>query len=72
MAGGSEGEWKMNQNDWQPIETAPRDGAWVLGWAYGEPLVVRWLNGQWVETFRGEEVGFDYPTHWMPIPKGPE
>jgi hypothetical protein len=63
-------------NDWQPIETAPRDQpilAWVPDEVHMKPIgyaVVYRINGQWVRE------GDDYdlvvePTHWQPLPPLP-
>jgi hypothetical protein len=69
---------------WQPIETAPKDGSWVLLWvennrqaivAYwsGKPL---WDGNFWVA--QGEvcswdlENNFYHPTHWKPLPDPPK
>lgn len=62
---------------WQPIDSAPKDGAPIIGWcrrAYcAEPRVMvsvhrgggrmRWASipGNWD----------CIPTHWMPLPKPP-
>jgi hypothetical protein len=69
---------------WQPIETAPKDGTWVLltggdidyGWDGGfKPSVV---SGQWADTrwqFAWYDSGYygeyENPTHWMPLPPPP-
>lgn len=59
---------------WQPIETAPKDGRIIL--AGNE-------NGTWPAIYRRESVGGDFyelgsdstpinATHWMPLPQPPE
>lgn len=58
--------------DWQPIESAPKDGTRVLLWI--EPTKIAmpfmWGNGRWH--------GDDFPlnmataTHWMPLPDAPK
>jgi len=68
---------EMNQNDWQPIETAPRDGTWVLGWFPNQQEPRRcWYHkpsDTWM-CFRSTLASArkHQPTHWMPLPKGPE
>ena len=61
-------------SDWQPIETAPKDGTAVLGYdpsdGYLCIYVVRWREGEWREA-AGEEYGRWRPTHWMPLPSPP-
>lgn len=54
---------------WQPINTAPRDGSEFLAWIpSGYHDVVFWhvLADHWTT---GEDRV--YPTHWMPLPRGP-
>lgn len=71
--------------DWQPIETAPRDGTSILAVLAGKhpetgrtflPAVVEWSDEVgWREVDDAPE---DYPphdwklTHWMPLPPPPE
>jgi hypothetical protein len=67
--------------DWQPIETAPRDGAELLLCA-ADPLVVgRFYRGvgQWADAdpaFRSKSGWFwafgIRPTHWMSLPDPPK
>ena len=69
-------------SDWQPIETAPKDGSWVLlgggqhdanTW-YGPgpeaPAVVgRWDKGWFFANWDGDyRSEYLIPTHWMPLP----
>ena len=71
--------------DWQPIETAPRDGTWILlrggtskyGW-YGDnfpPMVCAqfdcssWQFAYYESGYYGE---YKNPTHWMPLPAPPK
>jgi hypothetical protein len=57
--------------NWQPIETAPKDGEILLfGSAYGGALDY-WL-GQWCGNHWEDRDGFYLaPTHWMPLPDEP-
>ena len=58
--------------DWQPIETAPKDGTRILLWI--EPTKI-WMPYSWNGT---RWMGDDYPlnmawaTHWMPLPPPPQ
>lgn len=73
-----------NKSPWQPIETAPRDGTWVLvtggdicyGWdGISKPSAVAaqfegraWQFAWYDSGYYGE---YEDPTHWMPLPKKP-
>ena len=73
------------QNGWQPIETAPKDGALVLlfedisggsistgYWGYlGIHSIVDKKEGWCADGYVGDYQTFDKPTHWMPLPKPP-
>lgn len=61
--------------EWQPIETAPKDGtrvllfsgAWFTG--YYAHSRYKWDPGKW----RSDEYpDLTNPTHWMPLPQAPE
>lgn len=64
---------------WQPIETAPRDGGfciaakkanWVKGFHhFPYPLKQRWNGKKW-EADDGK-IYYPQPTHWMPLPNPP-
>jgi hypothetical protein len=60
---------------WQPIETAPRDGAPILGYADCSFAVVEWYKagGYWSLSEAGSyaEDSEWHPTHWTPLPKPP-
>lgn len=71
-------------SQWQPIETAPKDGTRIL--AYWPPVLGDVDNGGWVTTWWGTSAGgasswespWEYadmrngPTHWLLHPKTPE
>jgi hypothetical protein len=61
--------------NWQPIETAPKDGTWVLGYF---PMLgvsqMKWFSyGSYTEHWMrfGGWTPVDNPTHWMPLPEPP-
>jgi hypothetical protein len=60
---------------WRPIETAPKDGTWILAVGLnGLPETVRWRtvyahsveSPQWRNARYGDDV--HSLTHWMPLP----
>jgi hypothetical protein len=64
--------------EWKPIETAPRDGTWIIlyGDKYGEPEVRAGFWGydgpdrDWYDSECASRslTAFDWkPTHWMPF-----
>ena len=69
--------------EWQPIETAPKDGTVVLVWYNNgikdhSPLSSHVRKAAWIddaEFWQIDGVGGNIehiPTHWMPLPNPPE
>lgn len=71
-------------NQWQPIETAPRDGTQILGFAEWEGMIVcNWLDCSeiweqspkyaWAKNYDTVDMSYETfdPTHWMPLPLPP-
>ena len=71
----------MNANEWQPIETAPKDGTEIDLWTLNGREPAARFN---VKRNRWEVIGLDgfdtlnwvdvdgKPTHWMPLPAPPK
>lgn len=70
--------------DWQPIETAPQDGFFLV-YEGGAMRTMLREKGQWLPTAlawdqfgaplsnaRVRETGVYDPTHWMPLPEPPK
>lgn len=65
------GVMRQAESEWQPIETAPKDGSMFLGCVVGfAPLVAAWddYGNRWVS--QPDEYGYE-PTHWLPLPAPP-
>jgi hypothetical protein len=60
---------------WQPIETAPKGGKWVLLWwpaVTDAPFVGYCVLGEWRAATSGDKWSRSPgPTHWMPLPAPP-
>lgn len=54
---------------WQPIETAPKDGSsWLLFERDQYTGSGLFYGSDWIT----EDGGICRPTHWMPLPEGPK
>lgn len=70
---------RVKAREWQPIETAPKDGSEILAYAWAR---YRSYYGvaQWAEAnpaFSNSVAGWFWPfairpTHWQPLPEGPK
>lgn len=60
-------------SEWQPIETAPRNGTRMLVAWLGNPAINR-LHFRVRDKEWCDEQGLCYrqPTHWMPLPEPPK
>lgn len=60
-------------SEWQPIETAPKDGTKIIACRYDGRVAVisRTKSNIWRE-LTGNVWGTTAPTHWMHLPPPPE
>ena len=69
--------WDINEvgsiemTEWQPIETAPKDGTDVLVWCGGAMFIACMEVGRWFFDRTDYSVK-PLPTHWMPLPPAPK
>jgi hypothetical protein len=60
----------MVMTEWQPIDTAPKDGTDVLIFCDDEIVIGSFAGGMWwFDQIRYEKHA---PTHWMPLPAPPK
>lgn len=62
--------------EWQPIETAPKDGAWIVVTSTHNKYYrasVQFYDGHWYDTreVTHDDLMEDAATHWMPMLKAP-
>lgn len=63
--------------DWQPIQTAPKDGTVVLVWSEGDYHLASYIDGP-VPGWLQKDACFvlsghmEPPTHWRPLPLPPQ
>ena len=65
-------------SEWQPIETAPRNGRPIFCWSHDAAFCGMWvgywnaLEGRWRDLWVSDEDEDNVqPTHWMPLPEPP-
>ena len=65
-------------SEWQPIETAPKDGSKILAHMRDNddlgPLILIWHDERWIVSWDNTDITEhwgDIPTHWMPLPSPP-
>lgn len=64
--------------EWQPIETAPRDGTPILAFCPDDDFLpitgmdtIVWEASYDCWFWAGQEL-IEVPTHWMPLPEAPK
>lgn len=57
-----------DESPWRSMESAPKNGAWILACNVHRAAVVQWDDGDWW----GHDGSGIEPTHWMPLPAAPE
>lgn len=69
---------RANSQEWQPIETVPKDGTEVLlahdltGVVWTDEWMSRWgASGCWRQYEAWQKGLIEGPTHWMPLPAPP-
>ena len=63
----------IKMTEWQPIETAPKDGTHILAWfeEAQQHLLLWWFADNW--RFKGSDtIPIVTPTHWMNLPEPPK
>ena len=62
------------QQDWQPIETAPKDGTMFMACLrfIDVSYPVQWVRGEWQMAWDNTTLDEHSITGWMPIPAAPQ
>jgi hypothetical protein len=58
-------------NDWQPIDTAPKDGTEILASDYDSIEIIFWEGGVMAGWLDRDYRQF-FPAFWQPLPVQPE
>lgn len=63
--------------NWQPLETAPKDGTFVLMYRNGTVDTARWYDDWMFGRSAWGNGSWSYPdhalpSHWMPLPEPPQ
>ena len=58
--------------NWQPIETAPKDGRDLLIFGSGGIVIGWWDDSCRYWCHQDLYLSIDEPTHWMPLPLPPD
>lgn len=62
---------ERERNGWKPIESAPKDGTFILAFCVGGeiPAIIHWTGNLWEDC--DESRGHFLPRHWQPLPSPP-
>jgi hypothetical protein len=60
-------------SEWKTIDSAPKDGTYILLVDQGNYLLARWRRNAWWSqlTNSGRAIVWHEATHWMPLPPPP-
>lgn len=60
--------------EWKKIESAPKDGSFVVGLEDDVPCIIRWEVGHISDGYWEDDNyhARHYITHWMPLPEPPK
>lgn len=60
------------EHAWRPIEEAPKDGTKFLGVSEDGYMAVWFSDCDWEDWRSNDDLAFDSPTHFRPLPKPPQ